>query len=193
MPEPCATPWPSEATKVETAINGNCRSGNDCKQRAAEGSYHVRHLASRDEPACRCRLDRAVDERWVELGDVGRTLNDLPWGDGVHRHLRPKLDGELLREEDQRVRGRVFRTIVYPDGLAAIGCRGVACRQTEPTRARLMVEPPPVRGIDGSADPLRECRCQRPSNCSQRIRLAGTPSLLKPSASACIMGGGPHM
>ena len=34
---------------------------------------------------------------------------------------------------------------------------------------------------------------QRTSNCSQRMRLPGTPSFRKPVEKACIIGGGPHM
>src|SRR5262249_60925774 len=108
---------PSERTKAETAVNGNCRSSHARKGWAAEGCNDVRHFAPRDEPACRCCLDRAVDERRVELCDVGRALDDLTWRDGVYRHLRPQLDGELLCEEDQCVlRKAVDRVIAKSVG-----------------------------------------------------------------------------
>jgi hypothetical protein len=107
------------ATKAETAVNGNRRSSHDCKGRAAESCDDLRYFAPRDEPACRCCLDRAVDERRVELGDVGRALDDLTWRDSVDGHLRPQLDGELLREEDQRVlRETVDRVIAENVGAA---------------------------------------------------------------------------
>ena len=139
MPELCATPWPSEATKVETAINGNCRSGNDCKRRAAEGSNHVRHLASRDEPACRCRPDRAVDERWVELGDVGRALDDLTWRRSVGRALAQRTSAVAEGSE----------------ASSAPNCRTSA----ETPRAAPRCEVDAARKTDRAANPNRVWGC----------------------------------
>jgi CO/xanthine dehydrogenase Mo-binding subunit len=93
----------SEATKAKAAVHGNCRSGYNCKCRAAESRNDVRYFAPRDQPAGRRRLDRGGDAslagQVLEDADILREAFDrveeaVPWADAAKpRRPNGKLRG----------------------------------------------------------------------------------------------------